>query len=180
MSGYSEDFARDVYVWTSEDANAVTEKAIYFDMDGTIADLYGVDNWLEKLQNNDPTPYYEAKPLVAPDILWDFCATAVADGFRIGIVSWLSKECNEIYGREIIESKLDWCDEYLPCIDEIVIAPYGTPKSTIVEVKTNSVLIDDECQNRLEWQNIDENRIAYDTVDMLGTLRAIQDQLSAL
>ena len=22
-------------------------KAIYFDMDGTIADLYGVENWLE-------------------------------------------------------------------------------------------------------------------------------------
>lgn len=29
-------------------------KAIYFDMDGTIANLYGVPNWLEGLRNFDP------------------------------------------------------------------------------------------------------------------------------
>lgn len=29
---------------------------IWFDMDGTIADLYGVDGWLEMLIAEDPTP----------------------------------------------------------------------------------------------------------------------------
>lgn len=29
------------------------EKTINFDMDGTIADLYGVENWLEYLQAGD-------------------------------------------------------------------------------------------------------------------------------
>ena len=37
---------------------------INFDMDGTIADLYGVDNWLEMLINGDTTPYSIAQPLV--------------------------------------------------------------------------------------------------------------------
>jgi hydroxymethylpyrimidine pyrophosphatase-like HAD family hydrolase len=32
-------------------------KAIYFDMDGTIANLYGVENWLPKLQAKDETPH---------------------------------------------------------------------------------------------------------------------------
>ncbi len=36
---------------------------ICFDMDGTIADLYNVPNWLERLQAEDATPYLEAKPL---------------------------------------------------------------------------------------------------------------------
>ena len=37
---------------------------IYFDMDGTIADLYGVENWLDYLINSDATPYKVAKPLI--------------------------------------------------------------------------------------------------------------------
>ena len=31
-------------------------KAIYFDMDGTIADLYAVENWLDDLINFRPRP----------------------------------------------------------------------------------------------------------------------------
>ena len=38
-------------------------KAIYFDMDGTIADLYGVENWLDYLVAEQTKPYREAKPL---------------------------------------------------------------------------------------------------------------------
>ena len=37
---------------------------INFDMDGTIADLYGVSNWLEDLLHEDVRPYVEARPLV--------------------------------------------------------------------------------------------------------------------
>ena len=37
---------------------------IWFDMDGTIANLYGVDGWLSALNAFDPSPYEIAKPLV--------------------------------------------------------------------------------------------------------------------
>ena len=39
------------------------KKVIVFDMDGTIADLYGVTNWLADLRNFNPRPYAEALPL---------------------------------------------------------------------------------------------------------------------
>lgn len=39
-------------------------KAINFDMNGTLADFYGVDGWLEYLMNKDAYPYAVAKPLV--------------------------------------------------------------------------------------------------------------------
>ena len=39
-------------------------KAIYFDMDGTIANFYGVEGWLACLETSDPTPYKVARPLV--------------------------------------------------------------------------------------------------------------------
>ena len=37
-------------------------KAIYFDMDGTIADLYGRDGWLDDLMNEYTRPYREVIP----------------------------------------------------------------------------------------------------------------------
>ena len=37
---------------------------IWFDMDGTIANLYGVENWLPMLRAYDPTPYANAVPLL--------------------------------------------------------------------------------------------------------------------
>lgn len=172
---FDEDLARDLHRWTS-DEEIPMDKAIYFDMDGTIADLYGVDNWLDKLIACDPSPYFDAEPLVDPDVLWEFCSQAAADGFRIGIVSWMSKQCPNFYGQEIIEAKLAWCDEFLPVLDEIVIAPYGMPKSTCVTVDTNSILIDDELPNRLEWQNLQCNRLAYPTDDMLAILDNIEHQ----
>ena len=38
-------------------------REINFDMDGTLCDFYGVENWLNYLMNFDPTPYKVAKPL---------------------------------------------------------------------------------------------------------------------
>lgn len=176
MSDYDYDTCTNITRWTSDDACYLTQKAIYFDMDGTIADLYGVEDWLDKLLAHDPSPYYDAEPLVDPDVLWDFCSQASADGYRIGIVSWLSKECPNFYAKDIIDMKLAWCDDFLPALDEIVLAPYGTPKSTCVLVPDNAVLIDDELPNRLEWQSVQHNRIAYSTEDMMGTLAALNRQ----
>ena len=39
-------------------------KAINFDMDGTLCDFYGVENWLEYLVARDATPYAVAKTLL--------------------------------------------------------------------------------------------------------------------
>ena len=42
--------------------------AIYFDMDGTIADLYNQPNWLKRLREFDPKPYRVPNP-------WWMCAS---------------------------------------------------------------------------------------------------------
>ena len=38
--------------------------AIYFDLDGTLVNLYGVKDWEDKLHSDNPTPYKFAAPLV--------------------------------------------------------------------------------------------------------------------
>ena len=122
---------------------------IYFDMDGTIADLYGVENWLSMLRDFDPTPYISAKPLV--NMAW-FARTVhefQKMGWKIGIISWLSKTSTENYDNEVKRAKENWLKSHIPSVefDEIHIVKYGTPKSSC----GNGYLFDDEEKNRVEW-----------------------------
>ena len=66
-------------------------KAIYFDMDGTIANLYGVDGWLDCIINEYTKPYREAKALVNMKQLGRELNRLKQNGYTIGIISWLAK-----------------------------------------------------------------------------------------
>ena len=67
------------------------KNTIYFDMDGTIANLYGCENWLDSLINGKTKPYREAKSMVDMRKLGKLLNALKANGYEIGIVSWLSK-----------------------------------------------------------------------------------------
>ena len=131
-------------------------KWLVFDMDGTIADLYAVDNWLEKLRSADPEPYANAKPLVNLSRLARYLHKAQANGYKLAIVSWLSKESTAEYDLAVIKAKNEWLQKHLPSVtfNEVCIVPYGTPKSTVIPKARNGVLFDDEEQNLAEWNGI--------------------------
>ena len=67
------------------------KNTIYFDMDGTIANLYGCENWLDSLINGKTKPYREAKSMVDMRKLGKLLNALKANGYEIGIVSWLCK-----------------------------------------------------------------------------------------
>lgn len=125
---------------------------IYFDMDGTIADLYGVSGWLEMLLAHDPAPYALAAPLIRLCTLARVLNGLKRRGYKIGIVSWLSKENNPEYNEAVTAAKTDWINRHLPSVDfdEIKIVPYGTPKSEVVN-DPSGILFDDEENNRVNW-----------------------------
>lgn len=126
---------------------------IALDMDGTIAALYDVPNWLESITNNDATPYYKALELVDCDSLNDLVTLYKAFGGHVCIVSWLCKgELNTAYSSAIQAAKVLWLREHLPAIDDIRIVAYGTPKSTVVKDVRQTVLFDDELANRVEFE----------------------------
>lgn len=141
-------------------------KEICFDMDGTIADLYGVDNWLAKLIDNDPSPYRDARPLVNMARLAKALHKAQRNGYSIKIVSWLSKNSNPAYDKAVASAKRKWLASHLPSVEwnAIEIVAYGTPKSTI----GNGVLFDDEEPNRKEW-----GRGAYEPQKIWEVLAAV-------
>ena len=125
---------------------------IWFDMDGTIADLYGVDNWLEYLIAKDALPYEIAKPLLRLSALARVLNNLQRKGYKIGIISWLAKNSTAEYDKAVAEAKEKWLRNHLASVifDEINIVAYGTPKSTFAKSE-DDILFDDEAPNRKEW-----------------------------
>lgn len=141
-------------------------KEIWFDMDGTIADLYGVENWLPKLEASDPSPYREAKPLVNMQVLARTLNRLRDNGYKLGIISWTSKRGTPTYNEAVATTKREWLKKHLKSVifDRIDIVEYGTPK----ENGRNGYLFDDEEKNRKNWKGI-----AFTAENLLENLRAL-------
>ena len=139
-------------------------KEICFDMDGTLADFYGVEGWLDYLDNFDATPYTLAKPLVNMSALARVLNNRQKKGYKLKIISWLSKTGSDDFNAEVTQAKIAWLRQHLPSVhfDEIIIVEYGTPK----QMFGNGILFDDEKPNRDNW-----NGVAYDVDNILEILK---------
>lgn len=143
---------------------------INFDLDGTLVDLYGVENWLSMLQNEDTTPYTVAKPLVDFSILARLLNRLLASGAEINIISWTSKGGSPEYNAAVAKAKKDYLKKHLPSVDfsNIYIVPYGTPKYTL----SKGILFDDEDKNRTDWRKRN-GTYSYDETDIINILKAL-------
>ena len=142
---------------------------IYFDMDGTIANLYGVENWLDYLRNNDETPYTIAEPLVRLASLARVLNNLQRKGYKIGIISWLAKNSSTDYDEKVTKAKRAWLNKHLHSVtfDEINIVTDGTPKQRFAKTN-NDILFDDEAKNRNDWTGK-----AFDVTNIIETLRGL-------
>ena len=141
---------------------------IWFDMDGTIADLYGVENWLEMLIAHDETPYAIAKPIVNLSVLARLMNKVQRKGFEICIVSALAKDSTAEYDERVRNAKIKWLANHLKSVhfDEIRFVPYWYTKN---DVNTGAdVLFDDEERHLEKWTGT-----AVHASTMIETLKAI-------
>ena len=141
---------------------------IWFDMDGTIADLYGVENWLEMLIAHDETPYAIAKPIVNLSVLARLMNKVQRKGFEICIVSALAKDSTTEYDERVRNAKIKWLANHLKSVhfDEIRFVPYWYTKN---DVNTGAdVLFYDEERHLEKWTGT-----AVHASKMIETLKAI-------
>ena len=127
-------------------------RTIWFDMDGTLANLYGVDNWLNKLHASDASPYAEAEVMLNMSQLARLLNQLKVMGYKLGIISWTSKGGSESYNEAVKQAKLDWLKKHLASVswDSIYVVSYGTPKSLVMQTE-DDILFDDEAPNRDAW-----------------------------
>lgn len=124
---------------------------IYFDLDGTLSDLFSVPHWRERLAAKDSTPYRIARPLCPPDGLRALLASYHAEGYKLGIISWCSMGGDEGFDEVVKAAKIDWLKEHdiLECFDVVHIMPYGMPKHQFMN--RGDILIDDDANVRAQW-----------------------------
>lgn len=150
-------------------------KMICFDMDGTIADLYGVHNWLPKLRNEDPSPYCEACPMWHMEKLASILREIQNVGIEIRIISWLSKDSSEEYKEATRQAKRDWLERYDFPFDFFHGVQYGATKADSIRKylaeDESAILIDDNAKVRQGWhlgETIDPT--ACDLLEVLASL----------
>lgn len=142
---------------------------ICFDMDGTIANLYGVANWLDYILAEDVTPYKEAAVMINMNALARRLNNLQRKGYEIGIISWTAKNGSDWYNKAVGDAKREWLKKHLGSVnfDFIAIVPYGENKSNFAS-DADDILFDDEQQNRDNWRGV-----AYDVHNILEVLKQI-------
>ena len=127
-------------------------KTIVFDMDGTIADFYGVKGWLNYLINEDTTPYEIALPLYNMLKLNALLMALKNKGWRIIVTTWLAKNGTKEYNDRTRKAKLDWLTQYNFPYDEIHLVKYGTTKANCTrKIGGYQILVDDNEKIRKGW-----------------------------
>ena len=127
-------------------------KTLVFDMDGTIANLYGVDRWLDMLRAEDPTPYRIANPIYDIETLNTLLRLLKRKGWRIVVTTWLAKGSTKHYDNLVRMAKLEWLEMHNFPFDEIHMVKYGTTKANCTRHYGGfQILIDDNEKVRKGW-----------------------------
>lgn len=129
------------------------QKMLVFDMDGTIADLYGVEGWLADLRAENPRPYIEAKPMYDMEELKELLLELKQVGFIIAVTTWLAMNSSNTYKTATRQAKAEWLEVHKFPADEIHMVQYGTSKRYVTKDRAGfQVLVDDNDEVREDWK----------------------------
>lgn len=146
-------------------------KVLVFDMDGTIANLYGVENWLADLRAYNPRPYEVATPMYDMDLLNLLLEALKGQGWTIVVTSWLSMDSTSEYDKEVRKAKREWLERYSFPFDEIHLVKYGTTKANCTRhLGGYQILVDDNEKVRKGWNLGDTINANENIIDKLMEL----------
>jgi len=136
------------------------ERKIFLDMDGTIANLYQTEGWMEDFENERPI-FANLQPLVDIGKLRELCQDLKKEGFLVGIITWLPVRIlqpevipiTRNYRIRCIADKIAWIRKHGLDIDEFHALDYGTPKeNAIPEDGSIAILVDDNLEIVTNWE----------------------------
>ena len=146
-------------------------KMLVFDMDGTIADLYGVEGWLADLQTGKTRPYEIAEPLYNMEELAEVLNILRENGWTVAVTTWLAKDGTKEYNKRTTYAKKEWLAKFNFPYDEIHCVKYGTTKANCTRAKADfQILIDDNKKVRDGWTLGTTVNAQYDIMKFLKAL----------
>lgn len=125
-----------------------SRKVVYLDMDGTIANLYGVSDWLPKLEKEEQGLFLNLEPLVTEEELLN---TFPKDEYEIRILSMTPNAASQEYCEIVKREKDLWLNTFFPnSISKRIYKKYG--KSKNLRNCVNTILVDDNKTIRMLWK----------------------------
>ena len=127
-------------------------KAIVFDMDGTIVNLYGVSGWLQDLRNENARPYQQAEPMYQMEELNTLLLELKNQGWKVIVTTWLSMTGSLQFHNRTRYAKKKWLEKHGFPADSIHMVAYGTPKHGVSRKESDyQILVDDNEEVRKDW-----------------------------
>ena len=150
---------------------------IYFDLDGTVYDLYNIPNWLERIENNDPSIFgVDGRELFNSDFVNSLLDLYSDFGVQFGVITWLPMQASPSYEMECEKVKREWVQQHFPFFDSFAAQSYGVPKqNAIVKFSDLDILIDDNVEICAMWENEKQGRKAYCTKNFNSLFEIIND-----
>lgn len=149
-------------------------KAIYFDMDGTLADMFNYPDWLRLLHAEDVQPYRDCEPIVNLGELVPILEQLRGLSVHVGIISWLSKGSSISYAKATKRAKMEWLQNHIRFeFDSVKICRYGAPKHNYA--MDDSILVDDSPFCLSAWN---KGRTLDATTEWVDELRNIVTTLA--
>ncbi len=138
-------------------------KKIYFDMDGTVADLYGTDGWLEKIRSEESGLFENLEPMYDMLKIECLCLDMIEQGTSINVITWTPMFASSEYIAQVAEEKRKWLAQYMPYVSEIHILEYGTPKQFAPTKKAKEMILIDDNKEVCEMWNTNKQRTSFNT-----------------
>ena len=162
-------------------------KGIFFDLDGTIAELYKVEGWLESLRSNDWSVYRKCAPRHNYQRINTAIEALIENGWQVGVITWASKGIG--WGTdldEIARVKFDWLCRFFPALADgrFACIPYGYSKADFLEEMGDAYnvayLVDDNKEVRHDWRSHSHNNRNYTEYKTINASRSFVRELEGL
>ena len=164
----------------------MVKRLLVFDMDGTIADLYAVKDWLPLLRTEDTLPYEKAEPMYNMEELREVLSALKKKGYQVAVTTWLSKESSPEYKKAVTEVKRAWLESFGFPFDFFHAVQYGTckryPTSPRKQYKkgqfypVEQILFDDNAEVRKDWEKWHGKAVDASKENILEILKKMVDK----
>lgn len=158
------------------------KRAIWFDMDGTIYELYEIPDWLECLQEKRYSVYNQAgKARVNLDRIREAVRALTAQGWEVGIITWAGKNVKRGSWEfeAIAHFKREWTAHNFPeLLDNFQLLEYGESKADYAPASYDlNILVDDNTEVREAWRKYTSEGSQFKTINASRSYARMLEEL---